>query len=276
MIKKIYLRIILGGVVVISFWICSLLIESRDALKWPQTKGKVLSSLLTIDHLPKFIDFGSDPMRWYGTDVHYEYSVGDRTYISNKVAIRDGTARNPRGALKEMNKYRRQHQVTVFYNPANPQQAVLEPANIGDINIPLMVGVLLVFLWMFAFFDQPVEVNTRWGSDYSSRGNTFQKQGKLDEALNEFNKIIELNPRLVQGYKSRGGLYLQQGKWDDAITDFNQVLLIDPVDASVYFNRANAYLGKEQYDKAWEDMQKAMELGLKVKPEILERIKGHL
>ena len=169
--KKIFLWAIIVTGVAILFWACSLLIESRDAVHWPQIKGQVISSLLTIDHLPKLIDPSDDPTRWYGTDVQYKYSVGDRTYLSNRVSFQDGGVRSPQSALKVMNKYRHQHKVVVYYNPANPQQAVLEPANIGDILIPLMVGVLLALGGLFILYQQSLEVKTGDIDSYFQQGN---------------------------------------------------------------------------------------------------------
>jgi tetratricopeptide (TPR) repeat protein len=274
--KKFFWWAITVAGVSILCWVCSLLIESRGALNWPQTKGQAVSSLLTITHLPKFIDTSDDPMRWYGTDVQYEYSVGYMAYSSNRVSFRDEGVRGPKTALKVMNKYRHHHDVTVYYNPANPKEAVLEPSNIGDILTPLMVGGLLALVGLFFLFEQFSEFKIQGAENHLHWGNIYQKQRKFDQALNEFNKIVEISPNLAQGYKSRGSLYLQQGKWDLAIADFNQAISIDPIDALVYFNRANAYVGQKQYDKALGSMQKAMELGFKVKPEILEEIKKGL
>jgi tetratricopeptide (TPR) repeat protein len=258
------------------FWVCSLSIESQNAYHWPQTKGQVISSLLTIEHLPKFIDFSADPMRWYGADVEYKYSVGDGLYFAHRVSFQDHGIRRPQSAFKVMNKYRHQHGVIVYYDPANPQEAILEPGNIGDIFIPLLVGGLLAFVGLVFLFEQSSEFKVRGADNHLHWGNIYQKQGKLEQALVEFNKIIEISPNLAQGYKSRGNLYLQQANWDEAITDFNQAISIDPTEARIHFNRANAYLGKKKYDKAWEGMQKAMEMGFKVKPEILEEIKCKL
>ena len=265
----------LAGVAIL-IWICSLLIISRDAVNWPQTKGQVVSSLLTIDHLPKFIDLNNDLTRWYGAEVQYEYSVGGRTYLSNRVAIQDRGIRSPKSALNAVNKYRRQHTAIVYYNPANPQEAFLEPANIGDVFMPLAFGLLMVFFGLLILYPQSLEPKIHGVDNHLYWGNIYQKQGKFPQALIEFNKIIDINPNLSQGYKSRGYLFYKLGKLDEAISDFNQVCRIDPTDAGSYFSRSQAYLAQKQYSKAWEDMQKAIELGYYVKPELLEAVKKNL
>lgn len=262
--------------VVLLIWICGLLIQSRTALKWPQTKGHVVSSSLTINHLFNFIKLNADPVRWYGTDVQYEYTVDGGLYISNRVAVSDFKSRNPRAALAMMNKYRHYQDVIVHYNPDDPLQAILEPENMGDIFIPAMVGVLLVILGFFTLYDQSVEVNTRGRDNYLKEGNIYQNLGNFNEALNEYSKFIEISPYLTAGYINRGNVYIDLEQWDLAITDFNKAISIDPVNAFIYFSRGNAYLGNKEYTKAWADMQKAIDMGFNVRPQILEKIKKGL
>ena len=274
--KKIFLIIITAVGLAILFWGGRLLVESRSALKWPQTKGQVISSLLTIKHLSKFLDINAGPSRWYGTDVQYQYLVDGGLYVSNRISFQVWDARNPQSALKEMNKYRHVHEVPVYYDPADPQQAVLEPANVGDILIPLIIGVLLVFWGLVFLLDQSRETHAREIIDCLRQGNQYQKQGRFDHALAEFDHIIAINPTIAQGYKSRGALNLQQENWDEAIADFDRAISIDPTDAFIYFNRANAYLGKKQYSNAQLDIKKATEMGIQVNPRILEEIKKGL
>ena len=262
--------------IVILFWICSLLLESRSALKWPQTEGRVLSSTLFINHLPRFMDLNADPMRWYGADVEYEYSVNGSTYYSKRLSFDTWGTRSAKAALKVMNMYRHHPKVTVYYDPSDPLQSVLEPANIGDILLPLVIEGILLFVALIYFYESSLLFKVPELEDYIRWGKIYQKQGKFDEALKEFNKSIHLSPSLVQGYKSRGELFFQLGYWDEAIIDLDRALEIDPIDASLYYSRANAYLGKKQCDRAWEDMQKAIGMGMKVRPQILEEIRRGL
>jgi len=274
--KKIFLWIMMLVGLFILIWVLDIFIESNEAQQWPQTNGQMISSLLSIDHLPKLVDPGSDPTRWYGTDVRYEYTVADRKYISDRLSFEVWGTRSPTTALNIMNKYRHQHKVSVYYNPAYPQESILEPANIGDISIPVMLGGLLAIVGFVLLYDQTIEPKTPGVGNHLHSGRVYQKQGKFDLALNEFNKSIALSPQLVEGYKCRGVLYLQRLEWDLAIADFNHALEYDPTDGSVYFNQANAYRGKKDFNKAWELMQKAMVRGVKVNPDILKDIQRGL
>jgi len=277
MIKNILLLVMTGIGIAILFWGGSILKQCRAALSWPQTQGHMISSGLTINHLPKFIDPRADPARWYGTHLQYEYKVGDQPYISDRLSFREADSPNPQDALKVMNKYRREREVTVFYDPKNPQEAVLQPGYIGgDLYIILMIGGLLALGGICIFYSQSLELSHSEESGYIQQGDIYQSQGKFEEALLAYDYAVRLNPSSVVCYSRRGGLYLQKENWDKAIADFNQVIAMVPNNALAHFCLGNAYLGKKAYDKAWVNMQKAMENGFHVEPEILESIKKNL
>lgn len=249
--------------------------QSQDAFNWPQAKGHIISSSLIIDHLPKFIDWSADPLRWYGIRVQYDYTVDGGLYESNRLSFQRGDIRNPKDALKAMNNFRRHREVMVYYDPKNPQEAVLQPGDTADVYIPLMIGGALTLLGLLALYSQSLGFNG--GIDRKlTQGQIYQDQGRLEEALWQYNQAISMNPNLILGYSNRGGLYLKNESWEMAIADFNHILTIDPNNAFAYFSLGKAYLAKKAYAKALVNIQKAMELGLNVNPTILEDIKKNL
>jgi tetratricopeptide (TPR) repeat protein len=274
MMRKFFLLFITVTGIVTLYWSCCILKQSQDALHWPQTTGNIISSSLSIDHLPKFIDSRDDPFRWYGTEIQYEYSVGDERYLSNRLSFLKGGTINPKEALKVMNKYRRQHEVPVYYDPKYHKEAVLQPGvTMGDIYIPLLIGGLLTLLGLVYLYPESLECEAE---NLIHKGNIYQKKGKFEDSLWEYNEFIKDNPNLALGYTRRGSIYLQQENWDKAIADFNKATMFAPDNGLAYFNLANAYLGKMEYDRAWVYMQKAREMGFKVSPKILENIKKKL
>jgi tetratricopeptide (TPR) repeat protein len=270
--KKLFMWTITLAGFAILMGVASVVIKSQDMIKWSQAKGHVIASALVISKVPKYVGLNSSFTKVYGADVEYVYTVDGGEYQSNRVTFRDKDGLNLKDALKLMNKYRHQHAVTVYYNRVDPQQAILDPYNIGDISIPLMVGGLLAVLGLFGLYYQSLEVNLVGVENFQRQGLAYQRKRKLSLALSEFNKIIESSPGLAIGYIRRGDLYLEQEEWDNAIADFNLAISIAPDNGYVYFSRANAYLGKKQLDLAWADMLKAVENGYKVKSEILESL----
>ena len=59
---------------------------------------------------------------------------------------------------------------------------------------------------------------------------------------------------------SRGISYDKMGKYDEAISDFTQVLLLDPQNVNAVFNRGSSYDSVGQYDKAVADYSRALDL----------------
>ncbi|MBF0503997.1 MAG: DUF3592 domain-containing protein [Candidatus Omnitrophica bacterium] len=275
MIKKIIYFVILVAGITILLWCFSIFKHSLDALHWPKTTGKIISSSLTINHLPKYLDSRENPLRWYGTEVRYEYFVDYVKYESTRLSFQNGDTRNPQNALMLINQYRDHPSVTVYYDPLDPSEAVLEPGNIGPIYMPFIFGGLLVFWSLFFFYQQSLEY-ARGAHSYIHKGQTYQGQGKVEEAFFEYNNALRVNPYYAYGYRSRGNLHYQERNWDQAIADFNRAIENGHKDATVYFSLANAYFIKEQYDKAWTYIQKAQEKNLNIEPEVLENIKKRL
>jgi len=275
MIKNILLLALTAIGIAILYWGGCILKQSQDALTWPQTRGHMIASQLVIHHLPKFIDSRANPARWYGTQVQYEYKVGAEEYLSDRLAFREADSPSPQDALKVMNKYRRAGEVTVFYNPKDPNQAVLQPGYIGNLFLILIIGGLLVLGGVFVFYSQSLEFKNE-DSEHIRLGDSYKNQGKFEEAFFEYNYAIKIKPSSPMGYRRRGGLYFQDKNWDKAIADFNQAIAIAPKDALTYFSLAKVYLGKKEYDKALDNMHKAMAHGLNVEPGILEDIKKNL
>jgi len=254
---------------------CWILKQSRDALSWPQTKGHMIEASLAIDHLPKFIDTRQDPARWYGTEVRYEYTVADQMYVSDRLSFDYGGNRNPKEALKVLHKYRQHHEVPVYYNPKDPNESVLEPGNVDNVYLLLVIGGLLAFMGIFAFYGRSLEYNPK-KENYIHQGDVYQNQEKFEEAILQYSYAISANPSVSQGYSRRGGVYLQLENWDRAIADFSETVAIDPKDAVAYFALGKAFLGKGRYDLAGANMQKAMDNGFNVDPGIMESIKRNL
>ena len=59
-------------------------------------------------------------------------------------------------------------------------------------------------------------------------GNALQQQGKLDEAIEAYNKTISIKPDYAEGFFNVGNVLQQQGKLEEAIEAYNQALSTNP------------------------------------------------
>ncbi|MCE5345438.1 MAG: tetratricopeptide repeat protein [Bacteroidales bacterium] len=81
----------------------------------------------------------------------------------------------------------------------------------------------------------------------------YEKEGKLDEAVNKYSEAINLKPDEWTGYNYRAKVNLQRGMLDNAITDISKAISLSPQTLSMYAVRANCYEAKGLYDKAIVD-----------------------
>ena len=92
-------------------------------------------------------------------------------------------------------------------------------------------------------------------------GFELQDQGRLTEAIQDYDEAIRLDPQFTHAYNNRGIAYDDLGQFQRAIQDFDEAIRIDPQFAEAYANRAIAYtlLGNDAEAKL--DIERAVELG---------------
>jgi serine/threonine protein kinase/cytochrome c-type biogenesis protein CcmH/NrfG len=95
-------------------------------------------------------------------------------------------------------------------------------------------------------------------TNYFNQALAYQKQGKLDQALNNYNECLKLDSHYPMAYYNRGNLKLAQGLLDQAIDDYHQAVMLAPQDALTYYNRGLAYLQKELWPQALSDFKQAL------------------
>jgi len=87
------------------------------------------------------------------------------------------------------------------------------------------------------------------GRAYGNRGNSRSRQGRMEEALADFNVAIQLCPWSVDPLLNRGVVYEALGRYDDAVTDYRAVLKAQPNDPSGWNNLGNCRMAQG----AWQD-----------------------
>ena len=93
-----------------------------------------------------------------------------------------------------------------------------------------------------------------------SKGLELHRQGKYEEAAQEFTDILRSQPDLADGYLFRGIALSSAGQPKAAIADFSRVLEFRPDDAVVYLYLGDVYLVLGLMDSAARDFEAAAAL----------------
>jgi hypothetical protein len=132
--------------------------QGRICAQWPVAAGRILQSHEVVrlveveddrhDRGPRHRD-----EEFFGANLSYTYEVDGREYRSTRIypgrPVLDG---NPKSAAAIIAKYPAGALVSVFYNPANPAQAVLEPLNSIYAKVALLAGAGFGGLGLLAIF----------------------------------------------------------------------------------------------------------------------------
>lgn len=112
--------------------------KARASLTWPSTQGRVIESRVVESHSS---DSDGDTTTNYRPYIKYEYEVVGSTFTSDKLAI--GPAVSTSNYRKSEEKVKRMPvgaAVTVFYNPDDPTDAVLEQRS--NAGLLLTLGII--------------------------------------------------------------------------------------------------------------------------------------
>jgi tetratricopeptide (TPR) repeat protein len=93
-----------------------------------------------------------------------------------------------------------------------------------------------------------------------SLGNALLAIGKIDEAIEEFEKIVTNNPRHALAQSNLANAYADKGDLDKAIKHYEYALGADPTRPDAHYNLARILRAKGYVDEALSEYRKALEL----------------
>jgi tetratricopeptide (TPR) repeat protein len=91
-------------------------------------------------------------------------------------------------------------------------------------------------------------------------GITLTSQGRLDEAIEHFQKALEIYPNYPEYHNNIGVALLRKGQVDEAVVHFQKALEIRPDYAEFHYDLGIALVQKGQVDEAMAHYQKAIQL----------------
>lgn len=106
-----------------------------SATTWPGTQGTIETSYLA--------EHSDSDGTTYSSEIVYRYVVEDRIYTNDRVHVGDDVSSSGRRpAQRRVDRYPVGMSVTVRYDPANPQNSLLEPGLSWGILFPLGFGLI--------------------------------------------------------------------------------------------------------------------------------------
>lgn len=111
-----------------------------------------------------------------------------------------------------------------------------------------------------AEFDEAIRINPELAAAYNNRAMACGEMGQYDKALADFSEAIRLESQDALYPNNRGGTYSEMGQFDRALQDFDEAIRLDPQLAAAYGNRALAYISLGMDAEAEEDLKRVEEL----------------
>lgn len=111
--------------------------KAQKAGRWPSVQGKVIEARLEERTSPDPEDFS---MANFRPVITYQYKVNGKVYNSNKTGVIPMNY-DQKTAQKKLDAFPLGSALTVYYNPENPEDALLNPTK-NTANIFLIIGVV--------------------------------------------------------------------------------------------------------------------------------------
>lgn len=115
--------------------------KAKKASGWPSVQGKVIDARLEEQ---KSTDLDDNLSIHYRPVVTYQYEIGGQTYASNRTGVIPMNY-DQKTAQKKLDAFPMGSALTVFYNPENPEEALLNPSK-TTANIFLIIGIVVLVI----------------------------------------------------------------------------------------------------------------------------------
>lgn len=109
-------------------------------------------------------------------------------------------------------------------------------------------------------YDKAIQIKPDFAEAYSNRGIALKEIGQLDEAVESYDKAIQIKPDFADAYSNRGNALKELGRLDEAVTSCDKAIQIKPDFADAYGNRGNALQAQGLLDEAVVSYDKAIQI----------------
>lgn len=152
--------------------------------------------------------------------------------------------------------------ITHFFPRGEIRKKFLFPAAIAVLSILAAVTWHQCGYWKDSaeLFNHCLRVTKNNYHAHLFLGKALAEEGKVKEAIVQYNKGISIMPDEDRIFFARGAAYVLQGQYNLAIEDYNQSIRLKPDFAGAYYGRGNAYNEIKQYQLAIEDYNETIRL----------------
>lgn len=104
-----------------------------------------------------------------------------------------------------------------------------------------------------ADYEAAINIDPSDSMAYISLGVALEQMGRLDRAEEAVERAIALDPSSHEAFRNRGLLREKMGRFDDAIADYTRAIALQPAYYEAYNNRGLIYAKTGQLDRAVAD-----------------------
>lgn len=123
--------------------------KARATRSWPTTGGRILTA--RVHSFRGYNRSSHTSKTYYDPQVVYEYTINGTRYESHQIAIGIGYSNHRREEVeRKVAPYKAGADVQVFYNPNDPNDAVLEHGVAGGVML-LFIGLVTLFVLAILF-----------------------------------------------------------------------------------------------------------------------------
>jgi len=121
-------------------------VTSYDSMNWLSTQGEI-----THSRMKESITSGQyEDKTLYSAEIRYRYWIGGREYTGSNVRFSMPDYYTPEEVQPVLDRYREESQVTVYYDPENHEEAVLEKMVDKHTYSLLYAGTVWTSIWGMA------------------------------------------------------------------------------------------------------------------------------
>jgi len=120
--------------------------KAKATMRWPSAEGQIVRSEGVRILIPSLSSSNRKPV--YGPEIEYEYATSGHKITGKNIKTGITGSGDSDGILanRYLAKYPVGKTVPVFFNPANPQDSILEPGPSRMTYIPLVTGLLFMVI----------------------------------------------------------------------------------------------------------------------------------